>query len=205
MFSHGLKSLLTSDPHLKIVGEKLDMIEAGKAVKSLRPDVIIWSHKTQEEVASAEVVALLDLQPGLKLISLNLQNNEMAIYQLARTPATDLQILLKAIKIPLLREANWRDGAILPLLSRNGDGDHPTHNLHRDGHPPTPVIKVSWVWTSLEENCHRAKEVCERAKKTCQASQQTIEYIRKARLLRRGLMPVAGETLPNRSDLEASP
>ncbi len=28
MFSHGLKSLLTSDPHLELVGEKMDFIEA---------------------------------------------------------------------------------------------------------------------------------------------------------------------------------
>jgi hypothetical protein len=190
MFNRGLKSLLSTDPHIEIIDEKTDITEATQSFPVLKPDVIIWSHKRVNEVTPQALLDLLDRHPGLKLISLNLQNNEMCIYQAARNPSSDPHTLIGAIKYPLMSEVDRRAWAIVPHLLGNEDGHQRPNGPDGDGHHHPSLSKGSGISTRMEEYFRRANEACERAKKVCAASQQIQEKTKKARLLRKGYMLV---------------
>lgn len=98
MFSGGLKSLLSKDPDVEIIGEETEVNRAIKQVKTLQPDVIIWGNSGINPALTQEEIHLVKATPGIKIIGLSLQNNNIIVYQSARKVIGDIQDLVKAIK-----------------------------------------------------------------------------------------------------------
>lgn len=98
MFSGALKSLLSEDPGVEIIGEETEVNRAVKQVKTLQPDVIIWSNSGMNPALAQEEIHLVKAMPGMKIIGLSLQNNNIVVYQSARKIIGDIQDLVLAIK-----------------------------------------------------------------------------------------------------------
>ncbi len=98
MFGHGLQSLLISQAEVEILGGGTNINQAIEQIETLRPDVVIWGDSGMKRDSGWEEI-LLTAKPGLKIISLSLQNNEIVIYQSVRKMAQDLQDLIEAVKI----------------------------------------------------------------------------------------------------------
>lgn len=94
MFSHGLESLLRQETDFDIVGQEKDMERAIEQIKELQPDVIILD----SDNAVSQVTPILHTNPDIKIISLNLQNNDLYVYQAKQQAAKETEDLVKAIK-----------------------------------------------------------------------------------------------------------
>jgi DNA-binding NarL/FixJ family response regulator len=98
MFSGGLKSLLSRDPDVEIIGEEKEVNRAVQQINTLQPDVIIWGNSGMNPALVQEEVRLVKATPGIKIIGLSLQSNNIVIYQSARKVVGDIQDLITAIK-----------------------------------------------------------------------------------------------------------
>jgi len=98
MFREGLKSLLLAHAKVDIIGVAKEVTQAIKQIEILKPDVVVWGTKDRQDNSLGEVLQLLVNKPGLKIISLNLQNNQIIIYQSAKRIAKDIQDLVEIIK-----------------------------------------------------------------------------------------------------------
>lgn len=98
MFSGALKSLLSEDPGVEIIGEETEVNRAVKQVKTLQPDVIIWGNSGMNPALAQEEIHLVKAMSGMKIIGLSLQNNNIVVYQSARKIIGDIQDLVLAIK-----------------------------------------------------------------------------------------------------------
>ena len=94
LFSHGLESLLYPEPYLEIVGQKRDMEQAIEQIKELQPDVVILD----SDNADSQVTPILHASPGVKVVSLSLQNNDLYVYQAKQRVAMETEDLVEAIK-----------------------------------------------------------------------------------------------------------
>lgn len=94
MFSHGLESLLHQETNFDIVGQEKDMERAIEQIKELQPDVVILDSNN----AVSQVTPILHASPGVKVISLSLQNNDLYVYQAKQQAAKETEDLVKAIK-----------------------------------------------------------------------------------------------------------
>ncbi len=97
LFSHGLKNLLTPTSQLEIIGEETDIDRAIERMETLRPDVIIWGHSGLKGDLALEEIHLLKAKPGIKVIDLNLQNNELFVYRCNRRSAKTIDDLIEAV------------------------------------------------------------------------------------------------------------
>jgi two-component system nitrate/nitrite response regulator NarL len=98
LFVQGLKSLLTHETKLEIVGEETTMERAVEQIELLGPDVIILSENSRVSDSALEEMFLLRAKPGIKVIGLSLQNNGLFIYLSARRDVESLEDLVKAIE-----------------------------------------------------------------------------------------------------------
>lgn len=98
MFSGGLKSLLSQDPEVEIIGEETEVNRAVNQLQTLQPDVVIWGSSGMNPALVQEEIRLVKAAPGVKIIGLSLQNNNIVVYQSARQIIGDIQDLIKAIK-----------------------------------------------------------------------------------------------------------
>lgn len=98
MFSGGLKSLLSKDPDVEIIGEEKEINRAVQQIKTLQPDVIIWGNSGMNPALVQEEIRLVKSTPGIKIIGLSLQSNNIVVYQSARKVIGDIQDLITAIK-----------------------------------------------------------------------------------------------------------
>jgi DNA-binding NarL/FixJ family response regulator len=98
MFSSGLKSLISEFPGVEIIGEETEVNQAVKQVKTLQPDVIIWGNSGMNPAWVHEEAHLVKAVPGIKIIGLSLQNNNIIVYHSTRKIIRDIQDLMIAIK-----------------------------------------------------------------------------------------------------------
>jgi DNA-binding NarL/FixJ family response regulator len=98
MFSRGLESLLGQDAELKVIGQETDVEQALKQIKDLRPDVVIVYGDEGRNIPVSVIIEILKIRSGIKVISLNLQNNIFYVYQASQRITHDPEDLLKAIK-----------------------------------------------------------------------------------------------------------
>jgi DNA-binding NarL/FixJ family response regulator len=99
MFSRGLESLLAKDVELRVIGQETDVEQALKQIKQLQPDVVIIYEDPQRGIPASIIFEIFTLNPGGKVISLNLQNNIFYVYQAVQQIAREPEDLLKAIKV----------------------------------------------------------------------------------------------------------
>lgn len=100
MFSRGLESLLARDVELKVIGQETQVEQALKQIKHLKPDVVIIYEDGQRGVPSSIIIEIFKITPGVKVISLSLQNNIFYVYQAVQQVAQEPEDLFKAIKLP---------------------------------------------------------------------------------------------------------
>ena len=94
MFSQGLESLLRKESHFDIVGREKDMGQALEQIKALQPDVVI----VDTDNSHPGVTPILRANPGVKVISLSLQNNDLYIYGAKQWVARGTKDLVEAIE-----------------------------------------------------------------------------------------------------------
>lgn len=104
-FSEGLKSLLHEKTEVKVIGQDNDVVQALARIKKQNPQVIIWASTGLKWTSAGKERTLLKAVPTLRMICLNLQNNEITIYRSAWKGirvAHEAQDLTLAIKESLL-------------------------------------------------------------------------------------------------------
>ena len=97
MFGHGLESLLRQETNFDIVGQETNIDQAIKQMKDLQPNVVILD----SENAVSRVTPILHASPGVKVISLSLQNNDLYVYQVKQWIVRETEDLVEAIKANL--------------------------------------------------------------------------------------------------------
>lgn len=97
LFSYGLESLLCEETNLEIIGQEKDMEQAIDQIKRLQPDVVVLD----SDNALSQITPILHASPGVKVISLSLQNNDLYVYQAKQWVARETEDLLEAIKADL--------------------------------------------------------------------------------------------------------
>ena len=94
MFGQGLESLLRQEAKFEIVGQETDVDRALEKIKALQPEVIILD----SDNSSLAVTTVLAASPGVKVISLSLQNNDLYVYQARQRVTRDVEDLFEAIE-----------------------------------------------------------------------------------------------------------
>jgi DNA-binding NarL/FixJ family response regulator len=133
MFGYGLESLLHQETGLNVVGWERNIAHATNTIKELEPDAVILDRDDTSFDFTSELLQILHLHPGLKVICVNLQDNNLHIYQSHQRVANDVEDLLEAIKEEELTfspeqitGANWSDSLIAHL------GDLPVQQTEKD-------------------------------------------------------------------------
>jgi DNA-binding NarL/FixJ family response regulator len=98
MFGHGLERLLLKEKTVEVVGRGTTVEEAAASIRTLQPDVIIVDNDEISLDTLAELLRMLSSNPGAKLIHLNLQSNNLYIYQATHTKVQTVEDLVEAIK-----------------------------------------------------------------------------------------------------------
>jgi DNA-binding NarL/FixJ family response regulator len=98
MFSRGVENLLSQQPGLQIVGREADPGVAIGCIQRLQPDVVILDSKDPASEPSGLVAAILSAAPQARVISLNLENEQMLVYRGERRAAQSVDDLRAAIE-----------------------------------------------------------------------------------------------------------
>ncbi|MCI0529571.1 MAG: hypothetical protein L0Y56_19185 [Nitrospira sp.] len=98
MFGYGLESLLRQEMKLNVVGWETDIGRGIKTIEALQPEVIILDRDDALFDFASTLLTILNLKPGLKVICVNLQDNQLHIYQADHRLATSVEDLIAAIK-----------------------------------------------------------------------------------------------------------
>ena len=98
LFTYGLESLLNQESDLEIVGQAKDFKHSLAQIRVQQPDVIILdSDRTLPENAT-EIIESLHDKWEVRVISLNLNNNDLYVHRATRQPVRDVNDLIQAIK-----------------------------------------------------------------------------------------------------------
>jgi two-component system, NarL family, response regulator DevR len=107
MFQHGLESLLGHDSEVAIVGRAATIDQAVGELSRLRPDVVIIDSTSPITGLTSFILSVLSIGTNIKIISLNLHDNQLCIYQYDRQQSAgydmvewkvkDITDLIKAI------------------------------------------------------------------------------------------------------------
>ncbi len=95
MFGHGIGSLLREEAELEVVGQESNLNRAIEQIGALQPDVVILDSDDPEP--DLEVAHILRVRPGVKVISLSLDNNTLCVYQASQRTTRGVDDLLAAI------------------------------------------------------------------------------------------------------------
>jgi DNA-binding NarL/FixJ family response regulator len=98
MFGYGLESLLRQETELNIIGWETNITQGLQMIKELQPDVVILDRDDSAFNFTAELLHILNNNPGVKVICLNLRNNNLHIYQAHQRVATGFEDLVETIK-----------------------------------------------------------------------------------------------------------
>jgi DNA-binding NarL/FixJ family response regulator len=105
LFSRGLEKLLGQQPDLEIIGREADASQALTCIQALKPDVVILDSKDWASTPSEVVAAVLKAAPHARLISLNLENDQIIVYHGERRTARNVDDLCAAISEELPKSA----------------------------------------------------------------------------------------------------
>jgi chemotaxis response regulator CheB len=98
MFGLGLESILGQRETIEVVGQEANIGRAIERIDQLAPDVVILDGEEPPYDSMATILALLKAQSIPKIIGLNLQNNNLRIYEARQWVARDVEDLIAAIK-----------------------------------------------------------------------------------------------------------
>jgi DNA-binding NarL/FixJ family response regulator len=97
MFAAGLRSLLTSEQGLEILGVATTTHEALEMVATARPDVIVVDHD-DGEIRQRDFVSLVEEYAGLRVVTVTLDGDDVQLYRRERATQTGIDGLLEAIQ-----------------------------------------------------------------------------------------------------------
>jgi DNA-binding NarL/FixJ family response regulator len=97
MFGRGLESLLRQEIGADIVGQETDVEQAVDRIKELQPDVVIVDSDGPAYDSTLALMHILRANPGIKVIGLSLQNNNLYTYRAKQWVARGVEDLEKAI------------------------------------------------------------------------------------------------------------
>jgi DNA-binding NarL/FixJ family response regulator len=81
MFQRGLESLLGHDSEMTIVGRATTIDQAVGELSHLHPDIVIIDSTSTTAGLTSFILSILGIGSNIKIISLNLHNNQLCIYQ----------------------------------------------------------------------------------------------------------------------------
>lgn len=105
-FSEGLKSLLQATSGMKVIGQEQDICQALTQIKKQKPKVVIWASTGLKREPAGKERTLLKAIPTLRVVCLNLQNNEISLYYADRKiirmghEVQDLTLAIKESLVP---------------------------------------------------------------------------------------------------------
>lgn len=84
MFSYGLESLLSEKEEFDVVGKESTFDEALARLEMLQPNVVIFYGDTATNLIQEKILRILEFDPAIKVICLNVHNNSLVLYQAAQ-------------------------------------------------------------------------------------------------------------------------
>jgi len=145
LFAQGVRSILEKQSGVQIVGMERNAAKALKAVRSLRPEVILVEEPTKNDARWP----FLQLAAAGRVVTLSLEHAFATVHDQHRIPASDPADLVKAIRGARNRKQQVKglgpqheEKAIVtrPEAGRNGNEDR-TGREARVGRAPKKVIK----------------------------------------------------------------
>jgi DNA-binding NarL/FixJ family response regulator len=98
MFQQGLKSLLSQQGNVKIVGRATYPDQAIDRVKGLHPDVVILDSTNLADDPRSVLKRIFRACPTIKVICLNLHSNLLAVYLMAEPKSAGLRVLKRKVE-----------------------------------------------------------------------------------------------------------
>ncbi len=96
LFAEGLEKLLAREPEMKVVGCEQDVSRAAELLEQLGPNVIIVDCTASQGTPPPALVQLLRDRPGVRLISLDLNDNHLSLYHAERRLVKQIGDLVEA-------------------------------------------------------------------------------------------------------------
>jgi ABC-type Fe3+-hydroxamate transport system substrate-binding protein len=82
---------------MEIIGEETNLDRAVEKIEAIVPDVVILSGSNYTNASMQEEMYLLKARPGIRVVGLNLQNNDLFIYRATRIVIESVKDLVEAI------------------------------------------------------------------------------------------------------------
>jgi DNA-binding NarL/FixJ family response regulator len=101
VLSFGVERLLRREATLEIVACEAAADEVLGRIQTLQPNVVILTPARQQGESTLAWLRILRDMPGIRLITLDLQDSAIGIYQGMTQPVQDVADLLDAIRAPL--------------------------------------------------------------------------------------------------------
>ncbi len=115
MFASGLESLLQqeSGDEIVVVGQETDLKQAIEKIEALQPDVVILADNETWEDSLPAVFYILREKSVPKVIGLNLNNNNLFVYEARQGIAKNVKDLITAIEgNPFREDQSYADNRI---------------------------------------------------------------------------------------------
>ena len=98
MFGLGLESILGHSETIEVIGQEANIDRAIERIDQLAPDVVILDGDEPPHNSMATILTILHAQSIPKIIGLNLQNNNLRIYEARQWVARSIEDLVAAIQ-----------------------------------------------------------------------------------------------------------
>ena len=138
----GLRSLLSADPDLEVVGEAASGAEALQLCGRLRPDLVLLDITMPHESGIKVSQRLKDEHPEIKVLFLTMHEEEGLLHEALRTGAAGY-VIKRAEETEILRAiyaASRGDIYVHPAMTR-ALLQQPVTTEHRRGEPTNPLTR----------------------------------------------------------------
>jgi chemotaxis response regulator CheB len=98
LFSRGVETLLGKESGLELVGRETDVEQAIESIRRLEPDIVILDSDYAACNLDPFLIRVLQEHAGIKVVGLNLQNNQLCIFQEEHKMVQCVDDLLSAIR-----------------------------------------------------------------------------------------------------------
>jgi DNA-binding NarL/FixJ family response regulator len=98
MFQQGLKSLLSQQSNVEIVGRAAYPDQAIDQVRDLHPDLVILDSTNLADDPRSVLKRIFRACPTIKVICLNLHSNLLAVYLLTEPRSAEVRVLKRKVE-----------------------------------------------------------------------------------------------------------
>ena len=97
LFHQGIKTLLSQEAELEIVGQDIEPQTAVACIQKFKPDVIVLNLDDPELDLSSPVLCVLRERSSIRIIGLSLKDNQICVFQGEKKEIHELSDLFAAI------------------------------------------------------------------------------------------------------------